>query len=168
MATDPDYQRRGAGAALLEKVKAIADEEGLAIYLTSTETGRKLYERCGFQAVKEVVIDLEEMGEVKKGREMFTVSFISIYTHARLRSTVYDTAKRKKSIIEAQFIGTIPIFNTSDLKASNANENTTSHCGFDEKNTSVVTMTTSNGGYWYPSSSKNILMYQDLNYYTWW
>ncbi|KAE9965820.1 hypothetical protein EG328_009376 [Venturia inaequalis] len=77
LATDPGYQRRGAGAALLEKIKAIADEKGLPMYLTSTETGRKLYERAGFQPMKEIVIDLEEMGEVKKGREMFTVSLAS-------------------------------------------------------------------------------------------
>lgn len=63
----------------MRKVKAIADEEGLAIYLTSTEAGRKLYESCGFQVAKEIVIDLEEMGEVKEGRETFTVSFASIY-----------------------------------------------------------------------------------------
>lgn len=84
LATDPDHQRRGAGAALLEQVNAIADREGWPIYLTSTETGRKLYERSGFQAIREVVIDLEAMGEVKKGRETFTVRFASVPVHARL------------------------------------------------------------------------------------
>lgn len=98
LATDPEYQRRGAGAALLEKVKAIADEEGLAIYLTSTETGRKLYERAGFQVMKEIVIDLKEIGEVKKGREMFTVSFVLISRRIGLISLVYDTAKFKKRL----------------------------------------------------------------------
>lgn len=77
LATDPEFERRGAGAALLEKIKAIADEKGLPIYLTSTETGRKLYERAGFRPVKELVIDLEKMGEVKRGREIFTVSLVS-------------------------------------------------------------------------------------------
>ncbi|QDS69672.1 hypothetical protein FKW77_009579 [Venturia effusa] len=72
LATDPKHQRKGAGAASMQKVNAVADEQGLAIYLTSTESGRRLYERCGFYVAKEIVIDLEEMGETKKGRETFS------------------------------------------------------------------------------------------------
>lgn len=75
MATDPAYQRRGIGAALLEKLQEIADEDVLPMYLLSTTAGRKLYEKSGFRVVKEVVLDLEEMGEATKGREVFTVSF---------------------------------------------------------------------------------------------
>lgn len=45
----------------------------------------------------------------------------------RLTSTVYDTAKRKKSINEAQFIETNPTFNASDPEASDFNKNTTNH-----------------------------------------
>jgi hypothetical protein len=59
---------------LLKRIAEIADEASLPTFLVSTEVGRKLYEKAGFGVVKEVVLDLEEMGETTPGRETFTVS----------------------------------------------------------------------------------------------
>lgn len=49
LATHPDWQRRGLGAALMTEVFAIADDAGLACYLeTETEENVAYYRRHGF------------------------------------------------------------------------------------------------------------------------
>jgi GNAT superfamily N-acetyltransferase len=73
MATDPAHQRRGAARCLLEKLTELADDAGKDTYLVSTDAGRSVYAKAGFTAVKEIVLDLTEMGE-KEGKERFTVS----------------------------------------------------------------------------------------------
>ena len=52
MATPPEHQRKGAGAALLAQVIAWHYERGATLfYLQATEAGYPLYERIGFQTV---------------------------------------------------------------------------------------------------------------------
>ena len=54
MATMPDQQRKGAGAALLKHVIAHHYERGAGFfYLGATPAGKPLYERVGFQTVSE-------------------------------------------------------------------------------------------------------------------
>ncbi|KAF2640364.1 hypothetical protein P280DRAFT_470040 [Massarina eburnea CBS 473.64] len=59
LVTDEKHYRRGAGGLLLEWGLKRADEEGVEAYLESSPMGRKLYERYGFVAVKEVSLDLK-------------------------------------------------------------------------------------------------------------
>ena len=50
LATHPDWQRTGFGAALMGEVFAIADAEGLGCYLeTETEENVAYYRRHGFE-----------------------------------------------------------------------------------------------------------------------
>ncbi len=52
MSTPPEYQRQGAGRALLEQVIANHVERGATLfYLMATEAGFPLYQRVGFQTV---------------------------------------------------------------------------------------------------------------------
>ncbi|MCB0965341.1 MAG: GNAT family N-acetyltransferase [Ilumatobacter sp.] len=54
LATHPDWQRRGLGAALMREVFAIADEAGLPCYLeTETDENVAYYRRHGFDVRSE-------------------------------------------------------------------------------------------------------------------
>ncbi len=58
LGTDPLYQRRGVGKALLEPKLARADEAGMATYLkTQTESNLAYYQRFGFEVVDEFTVD---------------------------------------------------------------------------------------------------------------
>ncbi len=59
---DPAYQRRGAGAKLLEWGLERADQLGLPAYLESSKVGYRLYKRHGFEDVDEIVTDLGKWG----------------------------------------------------------------------------------------------------------
>ncbi|KAH8884165.1 acetyltransferase [Thozetella sp. PMI_491] len=48
LATDPDYQRRGAGSALVKWGCDLADEHGVAAYVDASKAGAPLYQRYGF------------------------------------------------------------------------------------------------------------------------
>jgi ribosomal protein S18 acetylase RimI-like enzyme len=62
LATHPDWQRQGLGAALMEVVFAIADEAGLPCYLeTETVENVAYYRRYGFEVRSEW--DLSAGGE---------------------------------------------------------------------------------------------------------
>jgi ribosomal protein S18 acetylase RimI-like enzyme len=62
LATHPDYQRRGAGTALLDWGKQKAKEEGLKLTLFSSPQGYKLYRKMGFEevGVTHIQVDGEE------------------------------------------------------------------------------------------------------------
>ncbi|KAI1393378.1 uncharacterized protein F4822DRAFT_10146 [Hypoxylon trugodes] len=55
LAVHPDYQRLGAGAALVEWGTSAADELGLKSVVEGTPVARRLYEKCGFR------VEIEEM-----------------------------------------------------------------------------------------------------------
>ena len=59
VATDPDYQRMGAGRMLMEAVCAEADGLGYPMYLEATLEGRRLYEKVGFVGKEDVWLDME-------------------------------------------------------------------------------------------------------------
>ena len=48
LATDPDFQRRGVGRALLEEGLKRVDQMGVACYVQASTMGRPLYEQRGF------------------------------------------------------------------------------------------------------------------------
>ena len=57
LGTDPQYQNRGMGSALLSDMLARSDAEGLPAYLeASSEDNKRLYLRHGFRVVEEVPI----------------------------------------------------------------------------------------------------------------
>ncbi|KAK2594702.1 hypothetical protein QQS21_007612 [Conoideocrella luteorostrata] len=60
--TDPKHQRRGAGSMLLKWGTSEADRLGLPCYLESSDEGRILYERHGWQEVGRLVVDLSKWG----------------------------------------------------------------------------------------------------------
>ncbi|KAF2676359.1 acyl-CoA N-acyltransferase [Lentithecium fluviatile CBS 122367] len=62
LVTHPDHHRRGAGGLLIKWGLEKADEAGLEAYLESSVTGRPLYERHGFEPVKEIALDLRKWG----------------------------------------------------------------------------------------------------------
>lgn len=58
--TDPAYQRRGAGSMLLQHFADEADKRGLESYLESTDEGRPLYEKFGYETVEVMVTDFSK------------------------------------------------------------------------------------------------------------
>jgi hypothetical protein len=62
LVTDPEEQRRGAGAMLLKWGLDQADRAQLPAYLESSEVGRPLYARWGFEVIKPVAFDLTKYG----------------------------------------------------------------------------------------------------------
>ncbi|KAF1948180.1 hypothetical protein CC80DRAFT_599855 [Byssothecium circinans] len=71
LVTDPMHHRRGAGAQLVKWGLERADRAQLPSYLESSEKGRLLYARLGFETVYEKVFDLEKYG--LSGTEASTV-----------------------------------------------------------------------------------------------
>ncbi|PVI01770.1 acyl-CoA N-acyltransferase [Periconia macrospinosa] len=62
LVTDPAHHRRGAGRLLLEEGLRRVDEEGVECYLESSQVGRPLYEKFGFEPVKDISLDLRRWG----------------------------------------------------------------------------------------------------------
>lgn len=68
--TNPKHHRRGAGAMLLKSFVEKADQLGLECYLESSIEGRPLYERFGFQVLKEVEFDMAKFGRPELGTDV--------------------------------------------------------------------------------------------------
>lgn len=62
LSTHPEHYRRGCGSLLVKWGVETADELGIEAYLDTSMMGRKLYERFGFELVREVRFDREEWG----------------------------------------------------------------------------------------------------------
>lgn len=73
LATHPEHQHRGAASMLMDELIAEADALGLEIYCEATRTGRAMYEKYGFVAVKTLVFDPAEYGVKGLGVETQTV-----------------------------------------------------------------------------------------------
>lgn len=58
----PEQQGRGAGSMLVRWGCEKADAMGLECFLEASPAGKALYERAGFRAVEEFVVDLGEWG----------------------------------------------------------------------------------------------------------
>ncbi|OTB15228.1 hypothetical protein K445DRAFT_115203 [Daldinia sp. EC12] len=75
LAVHPDYQRLGAGTALVEWGTKAADKQGLQAVVEGTPVARRLYEKCGLHA------KIEEMhfgvGEGFAGRRKPKLIFMS-------------------------------------------------------------------------------------------
>jgi hypothetical protein len=74
VATRPEFQGKGAAGMLLRWGLEKADGEGAESYLEASPEGKPIYERFGFVAQEELVVDLEGKGlEEKKYVEVFMV-----------------------------------------------------------------------------------------------
>jgi GNAT superfamily N-acetyltransferase len=62
LTTHPDHHRRGAGTLLLERMMEEVDQEGILAYLESSEMGKPLYKRFGFEEVRTTEFRLEKYG----------------------------------------------------------------------------------------------------------
>ena len=60
--TNPEFQRRGAGARLLSWGVEEADRLGVVMALESTPAGLALYKRFGFQEKEIVAADMRQFG----------------------------------------------------------------------------------------------------------
>jgi GNAT superfamily N-acetyltransferase len=49
LGTDPEHQRRGAGALIVQYGCDIADRDGIPSYIDSSVQGKPLYEKFGFK-----------------------------------------------------------------------------------------------------------------------
>ncbi|EKG14884.1 hypothetical protein MPH_07924 [Macrophomina phaseolina MS6] len=62
LVTDPDHGRRGAGGLLVQWGLDQADELGLDTYLDASPMGKGLYQKNGFEIVKDIPFDLAKFG----------------------------------------------------------------------------------------------------------
>ena len=62
LATHPDHHRKGAGRILLDWGMRKADEEGWVTYLDSSSLARPIYEKVGFELVREIEFDRKPWG----------------------------------------------------------------------------------------------------------
>ncbi|KAF2261032.1 acyl-CoA N-acyltransferase [Lojkania enalia] len=60
--TDPKFQGRGAGGGLVKWGQEQADKLGLPIYLESSPSAHRFYQKHGFQDVEQLSLNLSEFG----------------------------------------------------------------------------------------------------------
>lgn len=75
LAVHPDYQRLGAGKALVQWGTKAADEQGLQAVVEGTPKGQRLYEQCGLRTeIEEMHFDV---GDEFSGRRMPQLKFMT-------------------------------------------------------------------------------------------
>jgi ribosomal protein S18 acetylase RimI-like enzyme len=62
LAIDPRYERKGIARLLVADGLRMADEDDTAVFLTSTMTGKGLYERLGFDTLETMPLGDDEHG----------------------------------------------------------------------------------------------------------
>ncbi len=62
LAIDPAYQRMGIGRRLLDWGLKIADDEGWEAYIDASPEGKGLYEKCGWQTINTIDLDVGKWG----------------------------------------------------------------------------------------------------------
>jgi GNAT superfamily N-acetyltransferase len=68
--TDPAFQGRGIGSALLKFGHVLATQENVPSFLGATPSGYQLYKNMGWNVVAEVVVDLKEWVEGARDGDM--------------------------------------------------------------------------------------------------
>ncbi|KAH7417415.1 acyl-CoA N-acyltransferase [Cadophora sp. MPI-SDFR-AT-0126] len=68
--TDPKYQRRGIGTALLEWGHEFADREGVPCFLIASPVGHPLYAHVGWKEIGVMEVDLKDWAEYAKSGDM--------------------------------------------------------------------------------------------------
>jgi len=63
LGTHPEHKRKGAAGLLVRWPFEQADREGKRCYVDSSAIGHRLYKRCGFEDVGEVLLDLGKYSE---------------------------------------------------------------------------------------------------------
>lgn len=94
LAVHPDYQRLGAGTALVTWGSEVADEKGLKAVVEGTPAGRRCYEKVGF------CMEIEEMdfdvGDEYNGRRKPMLHFLT--RESRTVQTSMTTLKVDESL----------------------------------------------------------------------
>ncbi|TEY59449.1 hypothetical protein BOTCAL_0192g00120 [Botryotinia calthae] len=67
--TEPTFQRRGMGSALVVHGNQLADKEGLPIFMLASPFGFPLYTKHGFETVQSLDVDLREWAPNAKGND---------------------------------------------------------------------------------------------------
>lgn len=60
LCTHPHHERKGAASRLVRWAFDRADAEGKLCFVDASVHGHRMYERCGFQDVGEMTVNLEE------------------------------------------------------------------------------------------------------------
>jgi predicted N-acetyltransferase YhbS len=55
----PNYERKGLSRALVEPVLAVAQAEGVPVWVDSSEVGKGFYEKLGFMAFEPYELDMD-------------------------------------------------------------------------------------------------------------
>lgn len=104
LATHPDFQHQGAASKLMDELMAEADGLGVEVYCEATKTGRPLYEKYGFVAVKNLDFATAEYG-VDLGIEQQTVMVRGALgkdgTRARVRQWDEAVVATTKALLDA-------------------------------------------------------------------
>jgi hypothetical protein len=104
LTTHPDHCRRGAGTMLVKWGTDKADELGLECYLEGSSQGRPLYEKHGYQPVREIKCDLSEFGG---GPDVHVVSCAFTKYFSSLTSAVVGNDKAiSKDVLDLSFFST--------------------------------------------------------------
>ena len=75
LATDPVHQRKGSARRLPNKLVDTADQEGVDMFLVSTDASRSVCKKASV-TVREVILELTAMNDAKRVRERFTVGLM--------------------------------------------------------------------------------------------
>jgi GNAT superfamily N-acetyltransferase len=67
--TEPSFERRGMGSALVEYGNRLADEAGLPIFLQGSPFGYPIYKKHGFETVQYLDVDLREWAQGAKDND---------------------------------------------------------------------------------------------------
>lgn len=59
LSTHKDHQRQGAGEAIVKWGLGQGDQLGIPVYLEASKAGRPLYEKLGFRALGEIIVEKE-------------------------------------------------------------------------------------------------------------
>jgi predicted N-acetyltransferase YhbS len=80
---DPDHQRRGAGAMLVQWGLDLADKLQLPAFLEASDAGKKLYTILGFEPVHVEMFDLSKYDPNLSGLESNTVMIRKAFPQKR-------------------------------------------------------------------------------------
>ncbi|KAK1081068.1 hypothetical protein LTR33_005000 [Friedmanniomyces endolithicus] len=94
LATHPDHQRKGAGALLLrDGLARFADRLGLPVYLDAGAYGRPLYEKYGFEVVRDFPFDGRKYGGRSEVTGWNLTRLVSVSSRLIWGRCRYDTLK---------------------------------------------------------------------------
>lgn len=74
LAVHPEYQNQGLGSKLLSPMMVLAKGQNQNVFLVSTPAGTRLYEKAGFEKLKEF--------DVLEGKYLYTLMLLKVKSTA--------------------------------------------------------------------------------------